>query len=402
MIERRRVVGGNGGKDYSKEYLTFISTGRYFSFTRSVNDTYYSTDNGSTWTLLSASTASPSFSNGTVVILKSTSDPNSGWGVGTFSFSGDTVDIKGNPLSLISGDSFTRCVEIPDNAFMNLFMGASGIRDIYNLSFPDLPLGSRCYKSMFEGCTYLDSVPEILNSTQLAYSCYESMFRGCRLLNCATPALPATILAQDCYYNMFYGCTGLKYCHGLGGTTGITSAGKNSCSSMFYNCSSLEMAPNLTATTLGDNCYFHMFHGCTSLTTAPNIYITSTSVGCCNNMFYGCTGLANVSNIHLNATTLSNSCYYGMFSGCTSLTTAPDLPALNLANGCYQYMFDGCTSLNYIKCMCLTKPSTTYLYYWVNNVPSGGTFVKNSAATWTNSFGVSAIPSGWTVTTASS
>ena len=39
------------------------------------------------------------------------------------------------------------------------------------------------------------------------------------------------------------------------------------------------------------------------------------------------------------------SCYNGLFSGCTSLTTAPSLPATTLSESCYQNMFNGCTSL---------------------------------------------------------
>ena len=34
-----------------------------------------------------------------------------------------------------------------------------------------------------------------------------------------------------------------------------------------------------------------------------------------------------------------------MFYGCTSLTTAPSLPATTLANNCYMNMFYGCRSL---------------------------------------------------------
>jgi hypothetical protein len=34
-----------------------------------------------------------------------------------------------------------------------------------------------------------------------------------------------------------------------------------------------------------------------------------------------------------------------MFSGCSALTTAPELPATELADNCYSYMFSGCTSL---------------------------------------------------------
>lgn len=46
------------------------------------------------------------------------------------------------------------------------------------------------------------------------------------------------------------------------------------------------------------------------------------------------------------STTISNNyCYYNMFRDCTSLTTAPELPATTLNDGCYQSMFYGCTGL---------------------------------------------------------
>lgn len=62
-------------------------------------------------------------------------------------------------------------------------------------------------------------------------------------------------------------------------------------------------------------------------------------------LFFGCTELTSAKNLILPATTLANSCYYGMFSGCTSLTAAPELPATTLASNCYRGMFDGCSNL---------------------------------------------------------
>lgn len=93
-----------------------------------------------------------------------------------------------------------------------------------------------------------------------------------------------------------------------------------------------------------------------------------------------------------------------MFENCTSLTTAPSLPAKTLAAQCYKYMFNKCSNLSYVKAMFTTTPSTSsssYTYNWLNRVKSSGTFVKNSSATWSLT-GASGIPSGWTVQTASS
>lgn len=51
--------------------------------------------------------------------------------------------------------------------------------------------------------------------------------------------------------------------------------------------------------------------------------------------------------------------------------------------------------------MSLTAPSNKYMNAWVRYVSAEGTFVKNSNATWTNTFSINEIPEGWTVETAS-
>jgi hypothetical protein len=87
-----------------------------------------------------------------------------------------------------------------------------------------------------------------------------------------------------------------------------------------------------------------------------------------------------------------------MFEGCTSLTTAPELPATTLASYCYDSMFYGCSKLNYIKMLATDISATSCLSNWVYNVSPTGTFVKNKNATWTVT-GTSGVPSGWTVKT---
>ena len=109
----------------------------------------------------------------------------------------------------------------------------------------------------------------------------------------------------------------------------------------------------LPATALTDYCYDSMFKGCTSLTTAPALPATTLSEYapqypeygqyCYKDMFCNCTSLTTAPA--LPATALTNYCYYGMFYNCTSLTTAPALPANTLTYGCYSQMFYGCTSL---------------------------------------------------------
>ena len=95
--------------------------------------------------------------------------------------------------------------------------------------------------------------------------------------------------------------------------------------------------------TMASYCYGYMFSRCTSLTQAPDLPATTLASHCYERMFNGCTGLTQAPA--LPATTLASHCYLSMFSGCTSLIQAPALPATTLAYDCYYQMFSNCTSL---------------------------------------------------------
>ena len=96
-----------------------------------------------------------------------------------------------------------------------------------------------------------------------------------------------------------------------------------------------------------DHCYFNMFINCTSLTTAPELPATTLANSCYQNMFCNCTSLTTAPE--LPATTLADSCYGYMFSDCTSLTKAPELPATTLEIYCYYYMFNNCPLFSTVK-----------------------------------------------------
>ncbi len=101
---------------------------------------------------------------------------------------------------------------------------------------------------------------------------------------------------------------------------------------------------NFTATAIPNAyCFYGLFSGCTGLTSAPELPATTLAEGCYQSIFSGCTGLTNAPM--LPATELAANCYQSMFSGCSGLTSAPELPATTLAEGCYQSMFSGCTGL---------------------------------------------------------
>ena len=126
----------------------------------------------------------------------------------------------------------------------------------------------------------------------------------------------------------------------------------------------------LPALTLTEYCYRAMFSWCTYLNQAPQ----------------------------LPATTLAKGVYWYMFERC-AITTAPDLLAEHLVAECYGSMFVYCSQLNYIKCMAIDGFTLTNCKQtWVNGVASSGTFVKDSGvsvSTWTR--GTSGIPTSWLV-----
>ena len=161
-----------------------------------------------------------------------------------------------------------------------------------------------------------------------------------------------------------------------GQETNFPSESTNNLFLLFYNNTRLIDASNLLlpATTLAESCYTGMFFGCTALTTAPELPATTLANGCYQQMFYGCTSLTTAPA--LPATTLATYCYNNMFYGCTSLTSAPALPATTLAQSCYDSMFNGCTSLTSAPAL----PATTLAQSCYNNMFSGCTSLTSAPA----------------------
>ena len=132
------------------------------------------------------------------------------------------------------------------------------------------------------------------------------------------------------------------------------------------DCSDLIL-PEFTSS----HCYYFMFYGCTSLISAPALPATILADYCYSGMFSGCISLTSAPA--LPATTLADACYWDMFSNCTSLTSIPVLPATTLASQCYWIMFQYCTNI---------KLSTTKTGEYTNEyrIPSSGTGTTASDA----------------------
>ena len=382
----------------------------------------------------SVSLETPNLSQGDKVLWKgigkyiSTPETSS---EGSFTATGN-YKVSGNMLSLVYDDNFAGKTSFPVNYanFRSLFGGNSKLISAENLVLPATTLTSYCYQNMFINCTSLTIAPE-LPATTLATGCYQQMFLNCSSLTTA-PVLPATTLANNCYTSMFSGCTSLTsvpelnattltincYQNMFSGCTSLTTAPELPATTlvtqcyqyMFRNCTSLTTAPELPATTLANACYSQMFDGCTSLTTAPELPATTLTNNCYSGMFSGTNVLPDCSNIDftsstvvasgglaglfkgtkitdndinsilpkdgdnkpcLPVTTLTASCYKGMFKDCTLLTTLPKLYGTTLATFCYDGMFNGCTGITTIPSNYLTATTLANYCYGDNHEGAG-------------------------------
>ncbi|MBR6465872.1 MAG: hypothetical protein IKS82_05490 [Bacteroidales bacterium] len=204
--------------------------------------------------------------------------------------------------------------------------------------------------------------------------------------------LSAQNLKPYCYQNMFRQNTSIT-----AGNHIIISASKMvpfCCNGMFKACKNFASAPVIKAEVLAESCCQSMFEDC-NLTEVPALPATVLAEGCYRQMFRNSTNLESVpTDLLSHVTNLEPFCYFSMFSGCTSLKNAPDLPASTLATSCYETMFEK-TQVTSIKCLATDISATDCTKEWFKGVTVTGTFTKKTGVTWGT--GISGIPSGWTV-----
>ena len=146
-------------------------------------------------------------------------------------------------------------------------------------------------------------------------------------------------------------------------------------------------------TTSNSICFAYLFSNSINLVDASDLIIPTTLASqCCRNMFQECTSLTTAPE--LPATTLATACYFGMFYNCTSLTTAPELPATTLVANCYRNMFYGCQNLSEITIYADAISANYCLTSWLSGVARTGTFHNLGSASYPS--GASGKPSGWT------
>lgn len=427
---------------YTKEYLTFEAIDNcVFTFTMDaklptscVPSISYSVDNGETWTTTAnvnnteVVVTTPTVTSGNKVLWKSNAVqycyqpdsanvgadmPLTNAGFSTFKSTGK-YKISGNIMSLLYNDSFADKTSF--KPYVSTGYGAGALTYLFgwnyaweeyedgpeyfnekiisskNLILPATTLANYCYYGMFIACNKMVDCPE-LPALNLGVACYKEMFYLCDSL-LKPPVLPATTLTTECYREMLDRCRHMLYPPELPALTL-----PDWCYYGMFSCDTFETAPEIPATTVGPHCCHAMFYNMPNLKSGPSILPAMTLADSC---YYGmlcyCPSLVNAPQ--LPATTLATYCYNQMFINSTALEIAPELPATTLVNYCYNKMFQNCNKLRYVKALFLTTPSNTYTNAWLQNVASTGKFVKNRSASWTNT-GINAVPTNWTVETAS-
>jgi hypothetical protein len=171
-----------------------------------------------------------------------------------------------------------------------------------------------------------------------------------------------------CFYRLFAGST-LTEAHSL--ILPVKKMEPCCYSSMFSNCTSLTVAPELPATALASECYSSMFSGCYNLLTGPS---------------------------ELPAERLVSYCYKFMFESCESLTRSPEIFGTNFVGdeGLYG-MFYSCSELTYISVRFTEwdPDDTDFTDDWVYGVSSNGTFI--CPLELPEEYGNSYIPKNWKV-----
>ena len=225
-----------------------------------------------------------------------------------------------------------------------------------------------CYR-MFQGCSSLTTTPAMTSTTAVGnHSCFQ-MFQNCTGLTTAS-ALPATTLASHCYYQMFQGCSSLVT---PPASIGATAYVQSSCFQMFRNCISLTSTPTFTVNSVANNSLNGMFNGCLLLTNISGVTLSATTLAraCYKQMFYNCTSLESTPDLSA-ATTVAPSCFYEMFSGSgiTSVTTVLSATNLSGADSCYANLFNNCASLVSVPSNLVSAATTLERYCFKNLLSS--------------------------------
>ena len=136
--------------------------------------------------------------------------------------------------------------------------------------------------------------------------------------------------------------------------------------------------------------FYSLFSSCTALTKAPELPAKKIGISGYESMFQWCTGLTEAP--YLPATHVSTESYALMFADCSNLEKGPYIKAvIFVGSSPFSAMFEMCTNLNYIK---MDYAANFSFLNWVNGVTAYGTLYYNG---YTTTRGPDTIPINFTV-----
>ena len=119
--------------------------------------------------------------------------------------------------------------------------------------------------------------------------------------------------------------------------------------------------PLILPASTSTRCYLEMFMGCTSLHSAPALPATALAEKCYFRMFYGCTGLTSIpslpSVVTWSGTNARRRQCFQMFQYCTGIQALTGSLTTTLDANCFEDMFAHCTGLTSVNSGFL--PATT-------------------------------------------
>ena len=341
--------------------------------------------------------------------------------------------------------------ELASNCYGFMFYHCQALTEAPEL--PATTLAYMCYEEMYDSCIALTKAPT-LPAENLTDCCYQNMFYNCInlssvtikatdvsakkcLLNCLTNAGTAatsrtlTLASDEVYTAMVskgyvpdlwkkadkYDNNGNEI--GAEATTDIPyvtfSAASGQTFSMTFNSFTLGSGEYFEYSVGGDkwvrftgtvsNVAFGGAKGNLRLRGKSSNGTATNNTTYCSKISFSdanvpvkCTGdirtLINYADYSTDNTGTAKFCY--LFSGCTQITSAPELPAKTLANYCYRYMFNGCTNLSSVTMLATDVGANDCLRSWLFDAGTGAisrTLTVASAVAYTAI--ESTLPDNW-------
>ena len=151
---------------------------------------------------------------------------------------------------------------------------------------------------------------------------------------------------------------------------------------MFSEANKLTDASGLILPdTVAESCYLGFFSGCSSLTSIPSLPALTMAPYCYCEMLKN---TAITTPPELPSTKLAPYCYRNLFENCYSLTSSPELPATTMVEGCYQGLFNSCNKLTtapVLPAKTLAKYSYRYMFNGCLRLNSVTSYADNISAT---------------------